>query len=369
MNLLRFFRRRRQDADLASEIAAHIEADRAENLACGLTPEEADRRARIKFGPARRVHEDLWRQNSFAWVEGITRDLKYALRSLAHAPGFAITVIFIMTLGIGANTAVFSVMNAVLLKSLPVADPHRVLYLRIDGQPDGATNTGDSDSSFSYPVYDALRHQDRAFSDVMAYVPLSNDGKAAVRIDAAPEVAKGDMVSGNFFSGLGVRMARGRGFTSDDDQHHAPIAVLSYSYWTRRFSRSPNVLGQTFFVKGVPLTIVGITAQGFEGTEPGASLDFWIPLQSRAELNAWGDPAPEGKTYLIRQDWWCLRVLARSRPALPRSKPSHKPRPSSRARHLSASASLALDKSRLSSVSSPPRPFPAMRTSTARHSK
>ena len=114
------------------------------------------------------MHEDLWYQNSFAFLEGILRDLKYAVRSLAHAPGFALTVILIMALGIGANTAVFSVMNAVLLKSLPVADPQRVFYLHIDGQPDGATNTGNSDSSFSWPVYDALRHQDRAFSDVMA---------------------------------------------------------------------------------------------------------------------------------------------------------------------------------------------------------
>jgi predicted permease len=311
MSLLRFFRRRRSDRDLASEIAAHLDAERAEYLDRGLNPEEAARRARITFGSTRRVHEDLWQQNSVAFFEGILRDLKYALRSLAHAPGFAITVILIMALGIGANTAVFSVMNAVLLKSLPVVDPARVVYLYIDGQPDGATNTGDSDSSFSYPVYDALRHQDRAFSDVMAYVPLSFDGKAGVRIGATPEVAEVDMVSGDFFSGLGVRMARGRGFAGADEEQHAPIAVLSYNYWTRRFSRSPSILGSTLFVRGVPLTIVGITASGFEGTEPGTSVDFWIPLQSRVELNAWGDPATDGKTYLMRQNWWCLRLLGR----------------------------------------------------------
>jgi predicted permease len=316
MSWLRFFRRRRSDLDLDREIAAHLNEERAENLARGLDSDEADRLARIKFGSARRVHEDLWYQNSLAFLEGMLRDLKYALRSLAHAPGFAVTVILIMALGIGANTAVFSVMNAVLLKSLPVVDPQRVVYLNIDGQPDGATNTGNSDSSFSWPVYEALRHQDPALAEVMAYVPLSFDGKTAVRIDAAPEVAEGDMVSGNFFSGLGVRITRGRGFTSNDEQQHAPIAVLSYNYWTRRFSRAPGVLGQTLFVKGVPLTIVGISAQGFEGTEPGASVDFWIPLQSRAELNAWGNPAPDGKTYLTRQNWWCLRILARLAPGI-----------------------------------------------------
>jgi predicted permease len=316
MRMFRFFRRRRSDFDLTREIAAHLNEERAEYIARGLTPEEADRFARIKLGSVRRVHEDLWYQNSLAFLEGILRDLKYALRSLAHAPGFAITVILIMALGIGANTAVFSVMNAVLLKSLPVADPGRVVYLYIDGQPDGANNTGNSDSSFSWPVYDALRHQDHALSEVMAYVPLSFDGKAAVRIHAAPEVAEGDMVSGNFFSGLGVRMARGRGFTGSDEAQHAPIVVLSYNYWTRRFSRAPGVLGQTFFVKGVPLTIVGISAQGFEGTEPGDSVDFWIPLQSRAELNAWGNPAADGKTYLAQPAWWCLRLLARLAPGI-----------------------------------------------------
>jgi predicted permease len=316
MRMFRFFRRRRSDRDLTREIAAHLNEERAEYIARGLAPQEADRFARIKFGSARRVHEDLWYQNSLAFLEGILRDLKYALRSLAHAPGFALTVILIMALGIGANTAVFSVMNAVLLKSLPVADPGRVVYLYIDGQPDGANNTGNSDSSFSWPVYDAFRHQDHALSEVMAYVPLSFDGKTAVRIDASPEVAEGDMVSGNFFSGLGVRMARGRGFTSNDEQQHAPIAVLSYNYWTRRFSRSPEVLGKVLFVKGVPLTIVGISAQGFEGTEGGESVDFWIPLQSRAELNAWGNPATDGKTYLAQPAWWCLRLLARLAPGI-----------------------------------------------------
>lgn len=317
MRIFRFFRRRRSDFDLTREIAAHFNEERAEYIARGLSPEEADRFARIKFGSARRVHEDLWYQNSLAAFEGILRDLKYALRSLAHAPGFALTVILIMAFGIGANTAVFSVMNAVLLKSLPVADPGRVFYLHTDGFPNGASSSGSSETSFPYPVYDALRHQDRGLSDVMAYVPLSFGGKTAVRFGNSPEEAEGDMVSGNFFSGLGVRMARGRAFTNDDEQHHSPIAVLSYNYWTRRFSRLPSVLGHTLFVRGVPVTIVGIAAQGFEGTEGGESLDFWIPLQSRSELNAWGAPAGNaGKTYLLRPNWWCLRLMARLAPGI-----------------------------------------------------
>jgi predicted permease len=238
--------------------------------------------------------------------------LQYALRQLRKAPGFTLVCTLTLALGIGANTAVFSVMNAVLLKSLPVADPDRVVYLNTSGAPK-RTGTVDSHETFSYPVYDALRQQHRGLEQVMAYVPLSN-GKVAVRYQAQPEEAEGDMVSGNFFSGLGVRLARGRGFTEQDETSRAPIAVISYNYWTRRFSRSPDVLGKTLYVNGVPMTIVGIAAEGFEGADAGNSTDFWIPLQNRAELNAWGNALEDGKTYQENATWWCLRLLGRLAP-------------------------------------------------------
>jgi predicted permease len=238
--------------------------------------------------------------------------LQYALRQLRKAPGFTLVCTLTLALGIGANTAVFSVMNAVLLKSLPVADPDRVVYLNTSGAPK-RTGTVDSHETFSYPVYDALRQQHRGLEQVMAYVPLSN-GKVAVRYQAQPEEAEGDMVSGNFFSGLGVRLARGRGFTEQDETSRAPIAVISYNYWTRRFSRSPDVLGKTLYVNGIPMTIVGIAAEGFEGADAGNSTDFWIPLQNRAELNAWGNALEDGKTYQENATWWCLRLLGRLAP-------------------------------------------------------
>ena len=136
-----------------------------------------------------------------------------------------------------------------------------------------------------------------------------------MRYEAQPEEAEGDMVSGNFFSGLGVKLARGRGFTEQDETSHAPIAVISYNYWTRRFSRGPNVLGKTLYVNGVPMTIVGIAAEGFEGADAGNSTDFWIPLQNRAELNAWGNPLADGKTYQENATWWCLHLLGRLAPS------------------------------------------------------
>jgi len=240
--------------------------------------------------------------------------LRYAIRQLRKAPGFTLVCVLTLALGIGANTAVFSVMNAVLLRSLPVADPGRVVYLRTSNPPLG-TGTIDTRETFSYPVYDALRRQGRGLSPVMAYVPLST-GKVAVRNGAQPEEAEGDMVSGTFFSGLGVRLARGRGFSGQDETNHAPIAVISYSYWTRRFAQDPDVLGKTLYVNGVAMTIVGVAAEGFEGVEEGASTDFWIPLQSRPELNAWGNPPEDGKTYIVNPTWWELRLIGRLAPGV-----------------------------------------------------
>ncbi|HTW47451.1 MAG TPA: ABC transporter permease [Acidobacteriaceae bacterium] len=244
-------------------------------------------------------------------------NLRYAIRQLRKTPGFTLVCVLTLALGIGANTAVFSVMNAVLLRSLPVADPARVVYLRTSNPPRG-TGTIDTTQTFSYPVYDALRRQGRGLSPVMAYVPLAT-GKVAVRFGTVPEEAEGDMVSGDFFSGLGVELARGRGFSEQDETSHAPIAVISYGYWTRRFSRDPDVLGKTLYVNGIPFTIVGIAANGFEGVEEGASTDFWIPLQSSPELNAWGNPPEDGKTYIADPTWWCLRLIGRLVPGTTRT--------------------------------------------------
>jgi predicted permease len=244
-------------------------------------------------------------------------DLLYAARQLRKTPGFTFVCVLTLGLGIGANTAVFSVMNAVLLKSLPVTDPERVVYLNTSNPP-RRTGTIDTNKTFSYPVYEALRQQHGGLTAVMAYVPLSTN-KIAVRYGAQPEEAEGDMVSGNFFSGLGVTLARGHGFTEQDEASHASIAVISYNYWTQRFSQNPDVLGQTLFVNGVPITIVGIAAQGFEGVESGNSTDFWIPLQNRVELNAWGNPPEDGKTFIADSTWWCIRLLGRLAPGVSRT--------------------------------------------------
>ena len=311
------FHRKRSAEDFAEEIKTHLELEADDLEREGVSKDEAPWKARREFGNVRAAQERFYMKSRWVWLDRLLRDMRFGLRSLAQSPGFAVTAILTLALGIGANTAVFSVMNAVLLRSLPVADPDRLVYLRTSNPPSG-TGTIDSNETFSYPVYDALRRQSRGLSPVMAYVPLSNS-KVAVRYGSEPEEAEGDMVSGSFFSGLGVNLPRGRGFTDEDETKHAPLAVISYNYWTRQFARDPGVLGKTLYVSAVPMTIVGVAAEGFEGVEGGGSTDFWIPLQSRRELNAWGNPVEDGETYIANPTWWCLRMIARLAPGVTRA--------------------------------------------------
>jgi MacB-like periplasmic core domain len=234
------FRRKRSAEDFAEEIKMHLELEAEELRREGLSEDEARRKARCEFGNVRAAQERFYLKDRWVGLDRLFRDVRFALRSLWQSPGFAATAILTLALGIGANTAVFSVMNAVLLRSLPVSDPDRLVYLRTSNAPRG-TGTIDSNETFSYPVYDALRRQSQGLSPVIAYVPLSNS-KVAVRYGALPEEAEGDMVSGTFFSGLGVSLIRGHGFSEEDETNHASIAVVSYKYWTQRFARNPDVL-------------------------------------------------------------------------------------------------------------------------------
>ncbi|WP_263357212.1 ABC transporter permease [Acidicapsa ligni] len=251
-------------------------------------------------------------------MNSFIQDMQYAVRQLRKSWAFTLVVVVTLALGIGANTAVFSVMNAILMQLLPVRHPEGLSYVVIandQGQAPGAINTGDSDSSFSEDTFEALRQRTDVFEELIGYVPLSFTGSVAVRHGGLPEVAAGEEVSGNFFTGVGTRIDQGRGFSLDDEKNHAQIAVLSYDYWTSKFARDPGVLGKTLFVKGVPMTITGVAARGFKGIEPASSTDFWIPLQNNPLLNAWGAPADSAALYTSPK-WWCLRLMARVRPGI-----------------------------------------------------
>jgi predicted permease len=243
------------------------------------------------------------------------QDLRFALRQLKRTPAFTIVTIVTFGLGIGANAAVFSVLNAVVLRLLPVADAGRLVFLHASRQPNHASQTGFDNTSMSLAVYEQLRAERGAFSELMAYVPIGT-GQVPVRYGNEAETAWADMVSGNFFSGLGVPMARGRGFTTDEEAQHASTAVISHAYWTRRFGRRDDALGSTLFVKGIPFTVVGITAQQFVGLGRGRATDVWVPIQVRPEIKPWGRPVESTETFNNSPDWWFLPTVGRLAPGV-----------------------------------------------------
>jgi predicted permease len=311
------FRKEQVNRELDEELGEYLEMAADEKMKRGMSRQDALRAVRLERGSLDGAKEIVRSGGWESVVDALWRDLLFAARMLRKSPGFTLVAMLTLALGIGGNTAVFSVMNTVLLRYLPLPNPQQLVFLRLpNGPPDGVSTTGDDDRSFSYPVFEALRKEHAVFSDLMAYVPLAVD-KVAVRIGEDPEEAEGDMVSGNFFSGLGVSFTRGRGFTLEDETAHASIAVLSYSYWTTRFGRSPSAIGQTINVKGVPFTVIGVTAQGFYGVESASSTDFWIPLQNRPEINAWDEEGP--KTLYGAPKWWCIQLIGRLVPGVTES--------------------------------------------------
>jgi predicted permease len=245
-------------------------------------------------------------------VLNFAQGLRYTFRHLAKSPVFTIVSILTVALGIGANTAIFSVMNAVLLHLLPVPDPQQLVYFHLKNQPLSTSQTGFGDMAMSLPVFEAMRTRQEIFTDVIGFVPLAFE-KVAVRIGDEPEQTLGEMVSGNFFSGLQVHPILGRGFTLSDESSHASIAVLNFAWWKSRFAGDKEILGKIFYVKGVQITIVGIAPPGFNGVDPvHPAMDFWIPLQERPELNAWGTP-PTDHTMYGSPNWLALLMLGRLR--------------------------------------------------------
>ena len=308
------FRRRDLYRDLSEEMREHIDEKTEQFVRQGMGREEAEHAARRAFGNATVIEErgrEVWQ---WPRLESIWADVKYGLRQLRKSLGFAITAIVTLALGIGANTAVFSVMNAVLLRFLAVADPRQLVYLHYDNQPWGTSQSGYSDTSLPLPVYEQLRTQHHVFSELIAFAPLSGQ-KIAIRFGEEPEEALGEMVSGNFFSGLGVKLLMGRGITEADEKDHTPVAVLNYSWWTSRFASDPSIVGKTLFVKGVPLTIVGVAERGFQGADPERAMNFWIPLQNRPELTPWNN-SPTEHTLYGSPEWYCLLLLGRLQPGI-----------------------------------------------------
>jgi predicted permease len=241
--------------------------------------------------------------------------LRYSVRQLAKAPAFSFVAILTIALGIGANTAVFSILNAVLLRLLPVPNPQELVLFHLQNQPLSTSQSGYHDDSLSLPVFEAMRQRHDIFAEVVAFAPLSFS-KIPVRFGAEPEQARGELVSGNFFSGLGVTSYLGRLLTIQDEADNAPVAVISYRLWRGKFNGSPDILSRTFFVKGVPISIIGVAPAGFDGTDPGQpEMDFWLPLQKNPSLGPWGSGRGDVTLY-GSPNYLCLMMIGRLKPGM-----------------------------------------------------
>jgi macrolide transport system ATP-binding/permease protein len=261
-------------------------------------------------------------------MNGSFQDLRYAIRQLRQNPGFAAIAILTLALGIGANTAIFSLIDAVMLQMLPVEKPQQLVLLSwvapgwpymihsLTGNSDQDKSGRSTSTSFSYPIFDDIRSHSRAFSSVLAF---ADGGRLNVGVDGEAGLAQGQLVSGDFFSTLGVPAVFGRIITPTDDTVGAsPAAMVSYSYWVSRFGHDPLAVGKAITVNGVPFTLVGVAAPEFFGIRPGASIDVWIPLRTQPQVDpgwtAYANPG-EVSRFTARDDWWVV-IMGRLKPGV-----------------------------------------------------
>jgi predicted permease len=309
-----------REAEIVDELSQHLDDRYRELVGGGVSEDEAARLALAGFrndsllarhlaalrqaqtppsvtpgSPPRRLLGDLW------------QDLRYAARTLRKQPGFAIAVVLTLALGIGANTAIFTLINAVMFRSLPVPAPEQLVAVGDPSRPTALWEGGPMVDVLSYPMYQRLRDRNKVFSGLLA------SGKTGrlemIADDGAPELVRGRLVSSNYFDVLQIRPPLGRGFTSGEDQANASaVAVISQEFWKTRFGGHPTILGRVIRLNRSPVTIVGVAAPGFSGEVIGSPADLWIPLTMQAQV--------QGQRRLERADANWLLGLGRLAPGV-----------------------------------------------------
>jgi predicted permease len=256
--------------------------------------------------------------------------MRYGLRMLAKSPGFTGLVVLSLALGIGANTAIFSAINALMLRTLPVRDPQSLYLLQwakktmdinpfindLEGDERKDERTGGAGSySFSYPAYQRLKKSNTVFSDTFAFAANEEEANAGLEGKASAAVVQG--VSGNLFGGLGVAPILGRTISpSDDDSSAAPVAVASYAFWNARMGGDVNAIGKAVSVNGTTLTIIGVAPAEFFGLDPGVAPDLWIPLSAYAQQWEKSAEDNEEERLLTAEKTWWVGVVGRPKPGI-----------------------------------------------------
>jgi len=314
--LKRFFKRlisrattRQGEKRLQAEIEEHLALQTAENIRTGLSPIEARRQAVLKFGAVEATKESYRDQRGLPFMETLIQDTRHALRRLRRAPAFTITTVLTLALGIGATTSIFTLVYAVLLKSLAVANPGELYRLGKEARCCywGGYSQEKEFSLVSYDLYKHLRGNTKGFAELAAF--SSVEPLFGVRRAGGAEPAQsypGEFVSGNYFTMFGIGAHAGRALTPTDDQPGAPpTAVMSYRLWQQRYGSDPSVVGSAFDLDGKPFTVVGITPPGFFGdTLRNNPPDFFLPLNN--------EPLLEGDLNTPNNNW--LELIGRIEP-------------------------------------------------------
>ena len=309
--------RTRFESQMSEELRFHLESRVDDLVRSGLSGPEAERRARLEFGGVDSYKEDCRQARGLRFLDELRADLRLAARQMRRAPAFTAVTVLILAIGIGANTAMFSLVDTVLLKMLPVRNPEQLRHLEWTGRRDGFVESYDGSNSrnpagetvgtsFAYPVYQYLRERSGTL-DLFGFGGSTNQLNLSIRGRA--ELASGLVVTGNFFQVLGLNAVLGRTMTPEDDRPGglASVAVLSYSFWARAFGADPGVLGQTLAVNGTPFVIIGVTPKGFYGLNPGTPVDVMVPIAMQAA--AYASPSQ-----LENPRAWWFRVMGRLEP-------------------------------------------------------
>jgi predicted permease len=314
---------RKQEDDANDELHFHLEKEVEQNIARGMAPAEARRQALIAFGGVQQTRESLREVHRGRLLESFLQDAHYGWRMLRKSPAFTIIAVLTLALGIGANTAIFSLIDAVVFRSMPIPDPAHMVFLEWHANQGPETMSywsfgecedhGDGPNPFGcslpLPFFKEIQTQGKVFSHVTAFsggqqLDLSGNGPA--------RIVEGQFVSGDYFGTLGTRAHLGRLFMESDDAPNAlPVTVLNYGFWQSTFGGSPSAIGKTIRLNGTVFTIIGVADPKFEALTPNNKFDMWVPLGKHSVL------VPDTNAMQEQMDSWWLVIAARVKPEVP----------------------------------------------------